>query len=76
VTNDDDVIAAPYVPTYEDGLGWGSHARRRPAAPAAVWTGLMAGFAPAPTDRTTTNSGDTGGPSLDCPKGSVSHGTD
>jgi hypothetical protein len=26
------------------------------------WTGLMAGFAPAPTDRTTTNSGDTGGP--------------
>jgi hypothetical protein len=27
-----------------------------------VWTGLMAGFAPAPTDRSTTNSGDTGGP--------------
>jgi hypothetical protein len=33
------------------------------------WTGLMAGFAPAPTDRTTTNTGDTGGPSLDNPKG-------
>jgi hypothetical protein len=28
-----------------------------------TWTGLMAGFAPAPTDRSTTNSGDTGGPS-------------
>jgi hypothetical protein len=26
------------------------------------WTGLMAGFAPADTDRSTTNSGDTGGP--------------
>lgn len=30
--------------------------------PPTVWTGLMAGFAPAPTDRSTTNSGDTGGP--------------
>lgn len=28
-----------------------------------TWTGLMAGFAPAPTDRSTTNSGDSGGPS-------------
>jgi hypothetical protein len=36
---------------------------------AATWPGLMAGFAPAQTDRTTTNSGDTGGPSLDNPKG-------
>jgi hypothetical protein len=44
-------------------------------APAA-WPGLMAGFTPAETDRTSTNSGDTGGPSLDIPKGSVSHGTD
>ncbi len=26
------------------------------------WTGLMAGFARAETDRSTTNSGDTGGP--------------
>jgi len=26
------------------------------------WTGLMAVFAPAPTDSSTTNSGDTGGP--------------
>jgi hypothetical protein len=33
-----------------------------PTPAPAVWTGLMAGFAPAPTDRTTTNSGDTGGP--------------
>jgi hypothetical protein len=40
-------------------------------AVSATWPGLMAGFAPAPTDRTTTNSGDTGGPSLDTPKGSV-----
>jgi hypothetical protein len=53
---------AAYVPTYEDGIGWGSHARRRGASPASVWTGQMAGFAPAATDRTTTNSGDVGGP--------------
>ena len=33
-----------------------------PPPPPAVWTGLMAGFAPAPTDRSTTNSGDVGGP--------------
>jgi hypothetical protein len=38
-------------------------------APTAVWPGLMAGFTPADTDRTSTNSGDTGGPSLDNPKG-------
>jgi hypothetical protein len=31
-------------------------------APAHAWTGLMAGFAPAATDYSTTNSGDTGGP--------------
>jgi hypothetical protein len=37
----------------------------------AAWPGLMAGFAPAATDHTTTNTGDTGGPSLDIPKGSV-----
>jgi hypothetical protein len=35
--------------------------------PPAVWTGLMAGFAPAPTDRTTTNSGDVGGPIAEHP---------
>ena len=33
-----------------------------PPPPPATWSGLMAGFAPAPTDRSTTNSGDTGGP--------------
>jgi hypothetical protein len=33
-----------------------------PLDTATVWTGLMAGCAPAATDRTTTNSGDTGGP--------------
>jgi hypothetical protein len=32
-----------------------------------TWTGLMAGFAPAPTDRTTTTTGDTGGPTSDPP---------
>jgi hypothetical protein len=37
--------------------------RPRPApCPVSTWAGLMAGFAPAATDRTTTNSGDTGGP--------------
>jgi hypothetical protein len=30
--------------------------------PVSTWAGLMAGCAPAPTDRTTTNTGDTGGP--------------
>ncbi len=35
--------------------GWSEHIRH-------VWTGLMAGFAPAETDRSTTNSGDVGGP--------------
>ncbi len=31
------------------------------------WTGLLAGFAPAETDRSTTNSGDTGGPVAEKP---------
>ena len=31
----------------------------------ARWTGLMAGFTPAPTDRTSTGTFDQGGPSLD-----------
>jgi hypothetical protein len=36
-------------------------------ATADGWTGLMAGFAPAPTDDSTTNSGDTGGPTKEQP---------
>lgn len=32
------------------------------AAQAAVWAGLMAGFTPAPTDRTSTGTFDQGGP--------------
>jgi hypothetical protein len=41
---------------------WANYAELAERAAGRQWSGLMAGFTPAPTDRTTTTTGDTGGP--------------
>jgi hypothetical protein len=40
---------------------------RHAFGPVGIWTGLMAGFAPADMDFSTTNSGDVGGPLAEKP---------